>query len=120
DVVTLLSEVVPTMNGAPLDYIPFAFISPEDATPNLEDPPLIDLVDMNLSHFRNTADLEHGAHFTGLPQPWIAGYTKATENEKLYIGGPAAWVFTDPNAKAEYLEFTGTGLGTLVDMMKAK
>jgi hypothetical protein len=104
-------DVYPLMNGKPLAYIPFVFIGPDGTESELEDPPLIDLVDLNLSHYRTTADYEHGLHFTGLPTPWVAGYVDQTDPEgkptKLYIGSQAAWVFPDPQAKAGYLEVTG-------------
>jgi hypothetical protein len=66
-------------------------------------------------HYRVSADYEHGCHFTALPTPWIAGYQPKMDDagnvtEKLYIGGEAAWVFPNPEAKAQYLEFTGQGL----------
>jgi hypothetical protein len=67
----LLSEVYPLMNGKPLDFIPFTFLSTDDNTAEVDEPPLIDLVNVNLSHYRTCADLEHGAHFTGLPTPYI-------------------------------------------------
>lgn len=113
----LVSEVRPLMNGQPLNYIPFIFMSPDGVEADLDEPPLIDLVDLNLAHYRVTADYEHGCHFTGLPTPWIAGFQQITEEgkepEKMYIGSSAAWVFPNADAKAEYLEFTGQGLGAL-------
>jgi len=116
----LVSESFPLMNGKSLDYIPFVFIGPDDVTPEVDDPPLIDLVDLNLSHYRTSADYEHGCHFAGLPQAWIAGYRPENAGDKMYIGGPSAWTFSDPNAKAEYLEFTGQGLGALEKNLAGK
>lgn len=113
-------DVYPLMGGAPLDYIPFTFIGIDDVTPEVDDPPLIDLVNVNLSHYRSTADLEHGAHFTGLPTPWIAGYKPEKDGEKLYIGSTAAWIFPSKDAKAEYLEFKGEGLKTLQEVIEKK
>lgn len=111
-------ELYPKMNGAFLSTIPFWFIGADDITPNVDAPPLIDLVDVNLSHYRTTADYEHGCHFTGLPTAVVSGYTAegATDGqptEKLYIGSQTAWVFPSPEASATFLEFTGQGLGAL-------
>ena len=116
----LLSETFPQMNGKPLPNIPFVFIGVDDLKPEVDEPPLIDLVNLNLSHYRTTADLEHGAHFTGLPTPVVSGYTPLTEGEKLYIGSSAAWVFPAADAKASYLEFTGQGLGALESILNRK
>lgn len=118
-------DSIPSMKGAPLPFIPFYFIGVDDTTPEVDEPPLIDLVDMNLSHYKNMADWEHGAHFTGLPTAVVSGYSPVQDDtgrmpEKLYIGSTTAWVFTDPLARAMYLEFTGQGLGTLKDLCERK
>jgi hypothetical protein len=102
----LLSEVYPLMNGKPLDFIPFTFLSADDTTPEVDEPPLIDLVNMNLSHYRTCADLEHGAHFTGLPTPYVCGAQLENPNDKLYIGSQSAWMLKSPDAKVGFLEFT--------------
>lgn len=115
----LLEEFFPTMGSQTLDYIPFAFFGIDDSTPTVFDPVLTDLADLNLSHYRTTADLEHGAHMTGLPTPVVSGYT-AEEGQKLYIGSSSAWVFPQPDAKASYLEFTGQGLDSLFKMIEKK
>jgi len=94
-------------------YIPFYFIGVDDTTPATDEPPLIDLVDLNLAHYRTNADYSHGLHFTGLPTAVVSGYTPENPTDKLYIGSSTAWVFPDPQAKATFLEFTGQGLSAL-------
>jgi len=116
----LLEEFTPLMNGKPLDYIPFVFFGSDDLTPEVDEPPLIDLINTNLAHYRTTADYEHGCHFTGLPTAVVSGYTPITDGEKLYIGSQAAWVFPDPGAKASFLEFTGQGLQSLEKNLESK
>lgn len=114
------ADFYPTMSGQRLQYIPFAIVGVDGLDSAPDEPPLIDLVDLNLSHYRTNADYEHGCHFTGLPTAVVSGYQKDDPSEKLYIGSQSAWVFPDPNAKAEYLEFTGQGLGALKDMLDRK
>jgi hypothetical protein len=109
----VISEVWPIINGKQLDFIPFYFISADSIDSEVDEPPLIDLVDINLSHYRTNADYEHGCHFTGLPTPIISGYTPSTEGESFYIGSTKAWVFPRTDATASFLEFTGTGLKAL-------
>lgn len=96
-------DVIPLMNGAPLSAIPFLIVG------ELDEPPLIDLVDANVAHYQVNSDYRHGLHFTGLPTAVVSGYNP-TEGESLYIGSTSAWVFPDPNAKASFLEFSGQGL----------
>lgn len=103
-------DLYPMMNGKNIDFIPFIFIGIDDTTPPVDEPPLIDLADVNIAHYRLDADHKHGLHFTGLPTPVISGYTPPEGSSDLYIGSTAAWVFPDSNAKASYLEFAGQGL----------
>ena len=113
----LIEEVRPTFRGKPLDFIPFCFFGIKGLESCPEKPPLLDLADVNFSHYRSSADLEHGRHFTALPTPWIAGFPKDT---KLRIGSTIAWVSADPQAHAGMLEFTGQGLGALEKAMESK
>jgi hypothetical protein len=104
------SVVTPTIKGRPLNFIPFQIVTPTGMSSVIQKPPLLDIVDINLSHYRTSADLEHGRHFTGLPTPVLIG---ADANVKLRIGSTSAWVLPDVNSDAKYLEFTGVGLGAL-------
>jgi hypothetical protein len=115
------SEVYPRVNGKELDYIPFQFIGVDDTSWEIDEPPLIDLVDLNLAHYRVTADYEHGCHFTGLPTPVVSGYVADdSKDEKFCIGSMTAWVFPRPDAKATFLEFTGQGLSELRENINKK
>ncbi len=112
-------NIVPKKNGAPLDFIPFVIFGPAQNSAAVQKPPIYDLVTLNLSHYRSTADLEHGAHFTGLPTPVVTGYA-ASDNEKLSIGSSTAWCFPSADADAKYLEFTGQGLESLEKRLTSK
>lgn len=107
---------LPLMNNAPLRYIPFVFDS------DIFKPPLIDLVNVNIAHYRNSADYEHGLHFTGLPTPifWGADLIDEAGKSIVNLGSTAAYGFNNPDGHAEYLEFTGTGLGALKTAMDDK
>jgi hypothetical protein len=120
DVETVISTIFPRIDGQCLDTIPFQFIGVDDVNWKVDEPPLIDLVDMNLMHYRVSADYEHGCHFTGLPTPVIVGYTPEKEGEKFHIGSTTAWVFPRPEASASYLEFTGEGLTSLERNLEKK
>lgn len=106
------ADIYPTMNGKTLTYLPFKLVG------EMDEPPLIDLVDANIAHYQVNADYRHGLHFTGLPTAVVSGYT-GEPGETLTIGSTTAWVFPDPQAKAAYLEFTGQGLGPMEAALKA-
>lgn len=115
----VLMETYPLMRGQRMNFIPFAILGPSSCDPDVQKPPLLDLVDTNLAHYRNSADYEHGLHFTGLPTPYVAG-VQLEEGQSLSIGSLSAWVFPDPASKAGFLEFSGTGLGALSEALREK
>jgi hypothetical protein len=113
------SNVIPTKwGGKSWERIPFLFDTPSGVTDKVENPPILDMVNLNLSLYRNSADLEHGLHFTALPTAWVAGFDLKTT--KLKIGAQNAWSTENESAKAGYLEFTGVGLGSIREQMKEK
>lgn len=102
----------PAMNGQTLKFIPFQFVAEEDDI----EPPLLDLVDVNLSHYRTSASYENGCHFTGSPTMYVFGYNVTEANGKpspIYVGSETAIVLTNPDATAGFIEFKGEGLGAL-------
>jgi hypothetical protein len=114
----LVDRIVPQMRGGRLlRSIPFFPTNASSINLAPEKSPLIDLVSVNFSHYRNSADLEHGRHFTALPTAWVAGFDP---NQQLTIGSSRAWVTEQSNARAGFLEFTGAGLGHLQEGMAAK
>jgi len=110
-------EIYPTKVGQALDMIPFVAISGNELNMNPTQPPLMSLVDTNLSMYRTSADLEHGRHFTALPTPYVTGIDGDSE---LRIGSGSAWILPDSSSKAGYLEFTGQGLQALEKAVEEK
>ncbi len=110
-------ETLPRIRGEAMDFIPFAFITPDGNTPAIADLLLSGVMEVNTSHYITSADLEHGRHFTALPQAWVSGFDSSTE---LRIGSGVAWVTENPDARAGYLEFTGAGLASLERALEQK
>jgi hypothetical protein len=113
------TDIYPIKNGAKFNYIPFIFIGPDGSEVDVSKSPILDLVNVNLSHYKTTADIEHAAHYTALPVPVVTGHT-LQENQKLRIGSSEAWVFSEPEAKAFYLEYSGKGLESLEKRIEKK
>lgn len=115
----MVESFVPQMNGKSMSFISFVIVGPEHVGAEVSDPPLIDMADLNLSHYRSTADLEHGAHFTGLPMLFLAG-VQLDDGDSVYIGSQKAITAPDPQADGKYIEFTGQGLGALENLIDRK
>ena len=117
----VIHEVYPSFRGESLKELPvFTFNSTGLGMDNLSPPPLIDLANISLSHYRTSADLENGRHFTSLPQAWITGVDADEFRNGLHIGASKAWILPNDNARLGYLEFSGQGLGSLENALKEK
>lgn len=104
------SLVAPTTaRGRAFASIPFTFFSPENLSARIEPSPMLDLAFEQGHHYRFSADLNWGRHFTGLPTPVIIGAGSVEANQKFAIGPSRAWVL-DADGDAKMLEFTGSGL----------
>ena len=104
--------IIPVRRGVPLDYIPFAFIGPTSPEPCPEKPPLLDLADLNLSHYRNMADLEHGLHHVGVPQLILIGALIDDMGGKIEFGSSRA-IPLPMGGDAKLLQANGELLGAL-------
>lgn len=109
--VEIHDPVVPVVNGSPLFDIPAVIISPRDLKVDVEKPPLLDLVNVNLAHYRVSADYYWSLFLTSQPTPWVAGNLNETQAPRQ-IGSGAFWVLPE-GATAGMLEFTGAGINAL-------
>lgn len=106
-----IAERLPlTKRGLPVGEMPFFWLSSVGRTDKYVKPPLLGLVNTALSHFRSSADLEHGRHFTAMPTLYVTGESSDTP---IRVGAAAALVLPDANSKVGYAEFVGQGLGSL-------
>lgn len=109
--------IVPVVRGKPLDHIPFIAVHSKGLGIVDAPPMMLDIANVNLSHYLSSADLEHGRHFTGLPTPMIFG---AQVDGSLHIGSDEFIVLPDKQSNAKYLEFTGQGLQSLEKALEQK
>jgi hypothetical protein len=111
--------VTPLMGGKPMDFIPLLICGPMGVDACVQKPPILDLADVNISHYRTTADYEHGLHFTGLPTPIVTGH-QFSDGETFALGSTTVKGFPNPDARATFLEFQGTGLTQLSKRLDEK
>ena len=81
-------------DGKNLDFIPFQFVGADNNDPGIDDPPLLDLANLNIAHYRNSADFEEMVYLLGQPTPWFSGLTekwvKEVWKDGIALGSRAA------------------------------
>ena len=124
DKLEIISQVEPKSKKGNFKFLPFAFLSNETEP---QEPLLLDLINVNMSHYRKSADYENGLHWTGVPTPYTRGYTpptrynEATGQEEatspMKLGGTQFLYFPTGTEQVGYLEFSGSGLSQLANAM---
>ena len=104
--------VFPERRSDRLGFIPFIFIGSQGISPTPSIPPLDALADTNLSHYRNSADYEHGLHYTGIPIPWAAGVMGSQDGTPIALG-PTHMLQLQENGRAGIIQADGNMLGAL-------
>lgn len=109
---------VPSIRGKTLDFIPFQFFGASQNTADVEKSPLIDIADLNISHYRSYALLEHGRAYTALPVYYAPG--KEDESAAAYRIGPSMVWEVPEGQPPGLLEYTGQGLKALETALATK
>ncbi|MDX0267639.1 DUF4055 domain-containing protein [Sinorhizobium meliloti] len=110
--------IVPTNRGTPLRYIPFIIFGTESNSPDVERSSMLDIAQMNISHFRSYAHLEHGRFYTGLPVYYVSKGTGEGKGEYT-IGASVVWEI-GAGENAGIIEFNGNGLKFLENAIATK
>lgn len=96
-------------SGNPFNRIPFFFVGSENNDSRIDNPPLLDIADLNIAHYRNSADYEESSFIAGQPTPVITGLDQTWVTEVLeggnsvYLGSRSA-IMLPMNASAELLQ----------------
>lgn len=64
-------------NGASWDRIPFFFVGSQNNDESPDKSLLYDIAELNIAHYRNSADYEESSYMTGQPTPWASGLTQS-------------------------------------------
>lgn len=98
-------------DGTVWNEIPFTFAGAQNNDETPDKAPLLDIAEVNISHYRNSADYEESAFMVGQPTPWAAGLSQSWVDEVmkggvligsrafllLPEGGTAGLMQADPN-----------------------
>lgn len=118
DVYQVVEVYQPTYRGKRLEFIPFTCVTPFDTSYNCYNPVLYNLATINIEHFKIAVDIAHVAHFLALPQPYLVG-DLANEQQVIRVGTNEI-IQLKPGSSLNYLEFSGNGVGFLMDLMNKK
>lgn len=81
------AEYFPRANGHHLTEIPFAFFGARSNDPKVDEAPLSDIADINLGHYRNSADHEESAFLCGQPTLVLTSDMSGNEWDERYPEG---------------------------------
>jgi len=77
-------------SGKVWDNIPFQFVGSESNTAGVDDSMMTGLADLNIAHYRNSADYEDSVWYVGQAQGWMSGVDQAhidmMQANDMYIG----------------------------------
>lgn len=111
-----VSISLPLKYGVPFDRIPFEFFNATTPLPDVEKPPVLDILTINISHFKSYALLEQGRFYTANPIYYVKG---GGENDEFHIGPSLVWVL-DQGDEAGLIEYNGHGLKSLETALTVK
>ena len=86
-------------NGLPIDFIPFLFGGSVNNDPEIDPIPMLPISELNIAHYRNSADYEDSVYIIGQPQAYLAGLTenwrKYLEESGIYFGARAPFLLPE-------------------------
>jgi hypothetical protein len=94
-------------DGSSWKEILFEFVGAENNDPIPDKSPLYDVAEINIGHYRNSADFEESSFLVGQPTPVFSGLTESWVNSMMKNGiqiGSRAGVLLPENASAMLLQ----------------
>jgi len=84
-------EYTPTNStGQLLTEIPFTFVGSANNDPHVDVPNMLSLCELNIAHYRNSADFEDSIWYCGQAQPYATGldeeFVNAMRESQVYVG----------------------------------
>ena len=73
-------------DGSLWDEIPFSFIGSINNDETIDKAPLYDIAEINISHYRNSADYEESSFLVGQPTPTFSGLTQSWVDQNMSHG----------------------------------
>ena len=96
----------PLVFGVPMRRIPFKFFNATTNLSDIEKPPVLDILTLNLAHYKTYAALQHALFYTANPVYYVTG---SDEEDTYHIGPSVVWEI-NTGEKAGILEYAGQGI----------
>lgn len=82
-----VSDITPrNSKGVTWKEIPFVFIGAQNNDTTIDKAPLYDIAEVNVAHYRNSADFEESCYMVGQPTPVISGLTQSWVDTNMKDG----------------------------------
>ncbi len=111
-----MTKIEPRIFGVPFNRIPFVFFNATTPLSEIEKPPILDILTLNISHFKTYAQLEQGRFYTANPIYYVKG---ADDQDTFHIGPSLVWAL-DQGDEAGIIEYNGHGLKSLENALEHK
>jgi hypothetical protein len=85
-------------NGSRFNFIPFIIAGAVSNDPSVDNAALYDIAELNIGHYRNSADYEESVFLVGQPQPVIAGLSQSwldSAGGSYKYGSRQAWTLPE-------------------------
>lgn len=103
--------------GRPVKGLQVWWVTPYDNTDILYNPPVKSVAELNISHFKLSCDHYHGLHYLAVPTFTITGglYPDESGNtsRRIILGSTSEALHLSDGASAQFVEFSGSGLGSI-------
>ena len=111
--------VVPLNKTREIDYIPFVFFGVEENNSDVDRPPILNIVNLNIAHYHTSGLLETGRRYTAFPIYTVPVGNKQEETSAYTISPSVVWE-TPLDSKPAILEYYGQGLNHLAEALSEK
>ncbi len=109
DLTEVPTITTPLVFGVPMKRIPFEFFNATTNLPDVEKPPILDILTLNIAHYKIYAQLQHARFYTANPVYYVSG---AQEEDQYHIGPSVVWEI-GTGQTAGIIEYKGQGLQSL-------
>lgn len=112
-------DLIPKIQNKPLSFIPFVSITAEKLGIEPVNPPLLDIANINLSHWYLSVERRNALHFVGFPSIYGVNL-QIPKGSTVNLGAGTINTFDSPQAELRYLQLSAEGLASIEKALEEK